>query len=315
MAENGREVAAVVYDTYGGPEVLKLRRVAAPKAGPGDVVIDVYSASVNPIDWKVRSGILQKVFPMTFPAVTGRDGSGVVVATGADVDKSLIGQRVCFLATRGVGTWAEQIAMPASAIVAIPTNVTFEQAAALPLAGLSAWAGIVTTANVSAGMRVLIHAAAGGVGTMAVQIARHRGAYVIATCSETNVDFVHNLGAQQVIAYDKAAFENEVKNVDTVFDVMGGDVHKRSYKVLKRGGMMACLTAAPFENESAAYGVEVKIASVLPDQAALTSVVELAASGKLKTEIDVLPLAEFAKAQEISQRGHARGKTVLKIRS
>jgi NADPH:quinone reductase-like Zn-dependent oxidoreductase len=315
MSETGNDVQAVVYDNYGEPEVLQLRRIPAPKPGPGDLVIDVHAASVNPIDWKVRSGMLQKFFPMTFPAITGRDGSGVVVAAGTDADASLVGKRVCFLATRGVGTWAERIALPVSAAAPVPTNLTFEQAAALPLAGLSAWAGIVTAANVTAGMRVLIHAAAGGVGSMAVQIARHHGAHVIATCSERNVEFVRRLGAQQVIAYDKVAFENEVKDVDVVFDTMGGDIHKRSYQVLKPGGILTYLSAAPFENQGTAFGVEVKPANVLPDKAALSDVVELAATGKLKTTIEVLPFTDFAKAQEHSQRGHARGKTVLRLRS
>ena len=307
-------VKAVVYDNYGGPEVLQLRQIPAPKPGPGDALIDVYAVSMNPIDWKVRSGMLQKAFPIAFPAITGRDGSGVVAAVGPDVDPSLVGKSVCFLATRGVGTWAEQIVMPAAALAAVPDNLTFEQAAALPLGGLSAWAGIVTAGQVKPGMRVLLHAAAGGVGIAAVQIAIDRGAHVIATCSAHNVDFVKNLGAQQVIAYDKVAFEKEVKDVDLVFDVLGGNVHKRSYQVIKRGGAMTYLAAAPFENEGEKYGIEVRMASVLPDKAALTAVVALAAASKLKTTIDVLPLTDFAKVQEASQSGHARGKTILKMR-
>ena len=238
----------------------------------------------------------------------------MVAAVGPDVDPSLVGKSVCFLATRGVGTWAEQIVMPAAALAAVPDNLTFEQAAALPLGGLSAWAGIVTAGQVKPGMRVLIHAAAGGVGIAAVQIAIDRGAHVIATCSAHNVDFVKNLGAQQVIAYDKVAFEKEVKDVDLVFDVLGGNVHKRSYQVIKRGGAMTYLAAAPFENEGEKYGIEVRMASVLPDKAALTAVVALAAASKLKTTIDVLPLTDFAKVQEASQSGHARGKTILKMR-
>ena len=221
--------------------------------------------------------MLQKVFPMTFPAVTGRDGAGTVVAVGDGVTDPAVGMRVCFMAPRGVGTWVQQLALPAAGVVKIPASLTFEQAAALPLAGVSAWAGLLDTANVGAGMRVLIHAAAGGVGGIAVQLARHRGAYVIATCSEWNVDYVRGLGAQEVIAYDRDAFEQKVRDVDVVFDVMGGEVHRRSYQVLKRGGVMACLAAAPYEDQSAAYGVEVKMARVMPDQAALAAIVDLAA--------------------------------------
>jgi NADPH:quinone reductase-like Zn-dependent oxidoreductase len=202
--------------------------------------------------------------------------------------------------------------LPASQAVSIPATVSYEQAAALPLAGVSAWVGMVQTANVRAGMRVLIHAAAGGVGSMAVQIARLRGATVIATCSQHNVDFVRALGAQEVIAYDRTAFEEHVGDVDVVFDVIGGDVHRRSYQVLKRGGMVVSLAAAPFADQSARYGVEVATPQILSDPAALADVVELVAAGKLKPCVEhILPLSDFAKAQEMSETGHARGKTVL----
>lgn len=309
------EILAVQYDGYGGADVLKLRKVPAPKVAAGEILVDVQAASVNPIDWKVRSGMLQKVFPMTFPAVTGRDGAGTVIAAGAGVADPPVGGRVCFMAPRGVGTWVQQLVLPANGVVKVPASLSIEQAAALPLAGVSAWAGLVDTANVGAGMRVLIHAAAGGVGGIAVQIARHRGARVIATCSERNVDYVRGLGAQEVIAYDRDAFEQKVRDVDVVFDVMGGEVHRRSYQVLKGGGVMVCLAAAPYEDQGAAYGVAVKMARVMPDQAALAAIVDLAASGKLKPTVEhVLPLADFAKAQEMSQKGHARGKTVLRMK-
>jgi NADPH:quinone reductase-like Zn-dependent oxidoreductase len=314
MSAAEKDILAVEFDAYGGPEVLKLRRRAAPQSGPGEVLVEVRAASVNPVDWKVRSGMLQKFFPLTFPAITGRDGAGEVVAAGRNADASLVGKRVCFLAPRAAGTWCGKISLPASEAVLIPVTLSYEQAASLPLAGISAWVGIVQTANVKAGMRVLIHAAAGGVGSLAVQIARARGATVIATCSQHNVDFVRALGAQEVIAYDKAAFEDQVHDVDVVFDVIGGDVHRRSYQVLKRGGMMACLAAAPFEDQSARYGVKVAVPRVLSDPAALAEIVELVAAGKLKPCVEqVLPLADFAKAQEMSESGHARGKTILKL--
>ena len=306
---------AVQYDGYGGAEVLQLRRIEPPKPGAGDVVVDVKAASVNPIDWKVRSGMLRQHFPVTFPATTGRDGAGVVIATAPNVDAAWIGANVCFMAPRGVGTWAQQIALPAAMLVRTPASPGFEQAA-LPLAGVSAWIGLVETAKISAGMRVLIHAAAGGVGHLAVQIARERGAEVIATCSAANLDFVRGIGASEVIAYDQAAFDERVRDVDVVFDVIGGDVHARSYKVLKRGGVMACLAAAPFQDQGAAHGVEVRMARVMPDPAALSAVVALAGAGRLNVCVDlVLRLADFAKAQAASQGGHARGKTVITLAS
>ena len=316
MSGAGTRPLAVQYDGYGGPDVLRLRDIEPPALGPGHVVVEVKAASLNPIDWKVRSGMLQQLFPMTFPATTGRDGAGTVIAAAPDVDPSWIGVKVCFMAPRGVGTWAQQIALPAAMLVRMSANLTFEQAAALPLAGVSAWIGLVDTAKVGAGMRILIHAAAGGVGHLAVQIARDQRAEVIATCSAANVDFVRGLGASEVIAYDKAAFDERLRNIDIVFDVVGGDVHARSYKVLRRGGIMACLAAGPYKDEGAAHGVEVRMARVLPDPKALSAVVALAGAGRLKPHIDhVLPLADFAKAQTLSQGGHARGKTVLTLAS
>ena len=314
MSGAGTRPLAVQYDGYGGPDVLRLRDIEPPALGPGHVVVEVKAASLNPIDWKVRSGMLQQLFPMTFPATTGRDGAGTVIAAAPDVDPSWIGAKVCFMAPRGVGTWAQQIALPAAMLVRMSANLTFEQAAALPLAGVSAWIGLVDTAKVGAGMRILIHAAAGGVGHLAVQIARDQRAEVIATCSAANVDFVRGLGASEVIAYDQAAFDERLRDIDIVFDVVGGEVHARSYKVLRRGGIMACLAAGPYKDEGAAHGVEVRMARVLPDPKALSAVVALAGAGRLKPHIDhVLPLADFAKAQTLSQGGHARGKTVLTL--
>jgi NADPH:quinone reductase-like Zn-dependent oxidoreductase len=311
MSRDAADMLAVEFDTYGGSEVLKLRRRAAPELGPGELLVRVRAVSMNPVDWKVRSGMLQKFFPVTFPVVTGRDGAGEIVAAGSGADASLVGQRVCFLAPRGIGTWCERIALPEAEAVPFPEALTFEQAASLPLAGISAWTAIVQTANVTPGMRVLIHAAAGGVGSLAVQLARIRGAEVIATCSQANVDYVQSLGAE-AIAYDRTPFEDVVRNVDVVLDVIGGDVHRRSYSVLKRASTIVCLLAAPFEDLGAQYGVKVTVPQVLSDPMALKEIIALVAGGKLRPCVEhVLPLSDFAGAQEMSQTGHARGKTVL----
>jgi NADPH:quinone reductase-like Zn-dependent oxidoreductase len=308
------EVLAVEYDVYGGPEVLKLRRIKPPQPAAGEVLIKVHVASMNPVDWKIRSGMLQKFFPITFPAVTGRDGAGEVIAAGSDVEASLIGARVCFIAPRGVGTWSQQVALPASLAVPIPGALSYADAAALPLAGVSSWIGMVQTGNVQPGMRVLVHAAAGGVGGLAVQIARLRGATVIATCSQRNVDFVRALGAQDVIAYDKTSFEDHVRDVDLVLDVIGGEVHARSYQTLRRGGTIVALAAAPIEDQSARYGVKLMTPQVPGDPAVLTEIIALAAAGKLKASVErILSLSDFAKAHAMSESGHARGKTVLML--
>jgi NADPH:quinone reductase-like Zn-dependent oxidoreductase len=310
----GNNVLAVAYDAYGGPEVLKFRSIPAPQPAHGEVLIEVRAASMNPVDWKVRSGMLQKFFPVSFPTITGRDGAGEVIDVAAGADASLLGTRVCFMAPRGVGTWSQKVALQASLAVPIPPSISYEQAAALPLAGVSAWVGLVQTADVKLGMRVLIHAAGGGVGSMAVQIARLHGAAVIATCSQNNVDFVRALGAQEVFAYDKVAFEEHARDIDVVFDVIGGDVHRRSYPVLKRGGTIVALAAAPFEDRSAHFGVKLATPQVLSDPAALAEIVRLVAAGELKPCVEsVLPISDFAKAHQTSETGHARGKSVLML--
>ncbi|MBI3436252.1 MAG: NADP-dependent oxidoreductase [Proteobacteria bacterium] len=310
------DITAIQFCEYGPPEVLSARRVAAPRPAAGEVLIDVHAASVNPVDWKVRAGLLQKVFPVAFPMTSGRDGAGVVGAVGSGVDTALIGRRVCFLAGRGVGAFAEQIVLPAALAVGIPDRLSFTDAAALPLAGLSAWAALVTAAQVGPGMRVLVHAASGGVGTLAVQIARDRGAEVAATCSRRNGGFVRELGAGDVAFHDaETPFEDRLSGLDVVLDPLGGDIHRRSYAVLRKRGMIVCLSAAPYEDRGAEYGVSVKTAQVLPDPAVLAEIVARVATGRLRPVVErVLPFSEFVASHRMCEQGHARGKTVLRIR-
>lgn len=303
---------AVQYDAYGGPDVLKWREAAAPSLTADGVLIEVHAASVNPIDWKIRSGRMANVMPLNFPAGTGRDGSGVVRAAS---DEASIGKRVIFFAPRGGAAWAEQVVVPTTNIAVLPDSIPFADGAALPLAGTSAWIPLVEIANVGKGMRVLIHAGAGGVGSLGIQIAKSRGAEVIATCSSRNVDFVKSLGADTVIAYDKTPFDSQLRDIDVVFDTMGGEVHERSHKVLKRGGLMVCLSAEPYKDRGAEYGVTVKVAPILPRKDILESLVALVAQGSMRVFIEHrLPVADFQRAQELSQSGHVRGKIVLLLR-
>ena len=305
---------AVQFDAYGTAGVLHLRDAPQPLTSNDEILIDVHAASLNPVDWKVRAGLVAANFPVTFPATTGRDGSGVIRAVGGDADPTLVGKRVLFFAPRGQGTWAEQIAAPRGNLAMLPDAVSFIDAAALPLAGTSAWIPLVDIANVAKGMRVLVHAGAGGVGSYAIQIARARGADVFATCSQRNTDFVSALGAK-AIAYDQAPFETQIGEVDVVLDLMGGDVHQRSYQVLKRGGMMVCLNAEPFVDRSAEYGVTVKTAPILPKREILESLVRMVEAGEIRSVVDkTLPITDFARAHELSETGHVRGKVVMLIR-
>ena len=306
---------AVQFDAYGAADVLQWREIAQPSPAKGEILVDVHAVSVNPIDWKIRAGKFAAAIPLAFPAITGRDGAGIVRATGPDSDASLIGKRVAFFAPRGQGSWAEQLVLPATNVAIVPDTVSTTDAAAIPLAGTSAWIPIVEVAKVSDGMEVLVHAGAGGVGSLAIQIARARGAQVTATCSERNAELVSSFGAHRVIAYDRVPFEKQIGDIDVVFDTMGGDVHRRSYEVLKRGGMMVCLAAEPFVDQSAEYGVTVVQAPILPRRDILDSLLGMAAEQTLRVFVEqVLPITEFRQAQELSQSGHVRGKIVLQLR-
>lgn len=306
---------AIEFDSYGGPEVLQMREVAPPVAADGELLVEVCAVSVNPIDWKVRSGRMDGVFPLTFPATTGRDGAGIVRAAGPGADSSLVGRPVAFFAPRGTGSWADQIALPEGNVAIMPDRISFAKAAALPLAGTSAWIPLVDVAQIEEGMRVLIHAGSGGVGSLAVQIVRARGAHVTATCSERNAEFVRSLGANAVIAYDRVPFERDLRDVDVVFDTMGGEVHNRSYQVLKRGGLMVCLSAEPFTDRSAEYGVTVTRAPILPRRDVLDALLRMVADGSLRVPIEAtLPFGDFRRAHELSQGGHVCGKIVLQLR-
>jgi NADPH:quinone reductase-like Zn-dependent oxidoreductase len=306
---------AIEFDSYGGPEVLKLREISPPSAADGGLLVDVHAVSVNPIDWKIRSGRMATAFPMSFPATTGRDGAGVVCAAGPGADPAMVGKRVAFFAPRGQGTWVDRIALPDSHAAGIPDAISFTDAGALPLAGTSAWIPLVDIAKVGPGMRVLIHAGAGGVGSLGIQIAKARGAHVIATCSARNTDFVKSLGADEVIAYDRTPFEGAVRDVDVVFDTMGGDVHDKSYAVLRRGGLMVCLSAEPYNDRSAEFGVTVTQAPILPRRDILDALLKMMADGTLRIPIEtVLPFADFRQAHERSQTARVRGKIVLTLR-
>ncbi|MDF2808984.1 MAG: hypothetical protein K0S56_15 [Microvirga sp.] len=305
---------AVAFSQYGDPDVLSLTSMPSPVCGPGDVLVEVHAVSVNPVDGKIRSGRL-KPLPGTFPAMTGRDGAGIIRAVGPGAAGDLVGQRVCFVAPRGQGTWAEEIVLPAALVVPIPESMPFPEAASLPLAGISARIGLVETATVKPGMRVLIHAGAGGVGSMAVQLARHLGASVIATCSARNAEYVKSLGAAETIAYDEVPFEEHVENADMVFDLIGGDVHRRSYKVLRRGGTMVYLNAEPIEDRGAEFGIDVRMAQVLPSRSALAAIVERVERGVIRPTVErILPFSDYAEAHRLSDQGHARGKIVLTVR-
>ena len=308
---------AMQYTVYGDADVMSLADVADPEPGPGQILIDIHAASVNPVDWKIRSGAMRQFFDVEFPVVPGRDGAGVVAAAAPDVSDVAVGDPVCFIAGHmGQGTYAERIVLDAAAVAPKPANISFAEAAAFPLAGMTAWAALVNTAPVDLGAKVLIHSGSGGVGGIAIQLAKHHEAgHITATCSAANVDYVVSLGADRAIAYDQEDFAETVTDCDLVFDTFGGEVHKRSYEVMRMGGTLVWITALPVQDLSQQYGVTSVQAPVRPDPDGLKALAALVAEGEVKPQVgDVLPLAEAAKAHRISETGHVRGKIVLEVR-
>ncbi|EUJ29566.1 zinc-dependent alcohol dehydrogenase [Listeria cornellensis FSL F6-0969] len=238
---------AVVIENYGGKEELKEAEVATPKAGAGQVVVEMKATSINPIDWKLREGYLKQMMDWPFPIILGWDAAGVISEVGADVTDWKVGDKVFARPeTTRFGTYAEYALIDAPLLAKIPDNVSFDEAASIPLAGLTAWQALFDHANLQAGEKVLIHAGAGGVGTLAIQLAKNAGAHVITTASEKNAAFLKELGADEVIDYKTTNFADVLTDVDVVFDTMGGDIQKDSFKVLKeKTGRLISIVSEP----------------------------------------------------------------------
>jgi NADPH2:quinone reductase len=309
-------VRAVQYARYGGPEVLDLVELPDPRPAEDGVLIRVHAAGVAPGDCKVRAGHLQAMFPVTLPKIPGRDGAGTVVAKGPRADYARIGDAVCFIAQHvEQGSAAELIARRRGEIAAMPVGLSFIEAASLAHAGMCAWIGIVETAAAAPGMKLLVHGGAGAIGALAIQIARHRGAEVAATCRTSHVERVRALGADPIIAYDREDFAARLASYDAVFDLVGGEVHRRSLSVLRRGGTIVWLYAAPFRDEAAAFGVASRRAVIDDRIETLGSVLDLAARGVLKPQVGrVLPMARCAEAHRLVEAGgHGGGRIVLEV--
>lgn len=306
---------AVEMHAYGGPEVLKYEDAARPDPATGEVLVRVHAAAVNPVDWKVRAGHLRGFLNYSLPLIPGWDLSGVVEATGAGVTDWKQGDAVYARPDlRRNGAYAEYIAVRASELGHKPRSIDHVQASAIPLACLTAWQALFDAGGLKAGQRVLIHAAAGGVGTFAVQLAKWKGAHVVGTASERNHAFLRELGADEVIDYTKTNFEEVVRDVDVVLDTLAGQTRDRSWNVLKKDGILVSILGQPSPDDAAQHGVRAAGVFVEPNQAQLGEIAKLVDSGKLRPIIEtVLPLAQAARAHEMNQTLHTRGKIVLQV--
>ncbi len=307
---------AVQMECYGGPEVLQFRDAPDPAAGPGEIVVDIHAASVNPADWKVREGLRKDSVPLSFPHILGRDFSGVVRAAGPGVEAFAPGDEVFAVTDQGQeGAYAEAIAIKAALAAKKPARLFHAEAAALALTGLTTLVSLEDVAKLAAGETVLIHAGAGGVGGFAVQYARHVGARVVATASARNRDYVLGLGADEVIDYTSQDFTEAAPPCDVVFDTLGGEVHRRSFSVLRPGARLVYIAPPPAGFVPPRDDVTVVRPNVARDRLHLERIVELFETGALRPpEIEHMPLAAAAAAQELSKTGHVRGKIVLDVR-
>lgn len=307
---------AIEMDDYGGPEVLHLRDIADPVAGADEIVVDIFAASVNPVDWKVCAGYRREALRLQFPHILGLDFSGVVREVGAGVSDFAPGDEVYGVCEQSAkGAYAEAIAIKTANVAKKPGSLSHAEAAAIALVGLTALVSLEDVAKLASGETALIHAAAGGVGGFAVQYAKHAGARVYATASGHNHDYVRGLGADEVIDYTTADFTAAVPPCDVVYDTVGGDVHARSFSVLKSGGRLVYITRPPDGFEAPRDDVEVLRPQVPRDRRHLERISELVAAGAIwAPEITRMPLAEVAAAHELSKTGHVRGKIVLELR-
>lgn len=306
---------AVRIHDYGDRSVLRYETVPRPLPADDELLVRVVAAAVNPVDWKIREGFLRDMIPHRLPLTLGWDFAGIVDAAGPRVEGFAVGDAVyCRPDLARDGSYAEFIAVRASEVAAKPTTVSFADAASLPLAAITAWEALINSGRLTAGQTVLIHAAAGGVGSLAVQLAKWRGARVIATASSSNHALVTSLGADEVIDYRTTPFADHVSNVDLVFDTIGGQVQEDSWSVVRPEGVLVSVVEPPAAERAAQAGVEGKFVFIQPSAAILTELAGLVDSGIVRPVIGAeFALKDVADAHALSESGRARGKIVIHV--
>jgi NADPH:quinone reductase-like Zn-dependent oxidoreductase len=331
---------AVIAEQYGGVEVLELNYdLPAPRVGPNGVLVKVHAASVNPVDWKLREGLLHAVRPVVFPVIWGCDLSGVVTEVGPSVTlfkpgDEVYGMKDGYVAKTYRGTYAEDVVVPEKSLAAKPKSLSHEEAAAIPATALTAWQAMVNQGRLKPGQRVLVHAGAGGVGVMAIQIAKAFGAYVAATAGTLNQDLLRELGADLAIDYTREKIGKVRPKFDLVLDGVGESVWAESFRALKTGGRLVTL-APPIPEQSSGkvnffatairgivFGVvrgllggkRLTVTRVKPRGGELEKISTLIEAGKIRPVVEkVFPLEQIAEAHRLSETGHVRGKLVISI--
>lgn len=301
---------AIRIHEFGEPNVMKYEDIPESQPGPGEVRIKVIAAGVNPVDWKIRSGYMELPLPMTM----GSDIAGVVDVAGQGVESFQPEDEVFGKASPGQGGYAEYTVVNSSQIAQKPKSIGFVESAAIPTAGLAAWQSLFDIAGLERGQTVLIHGAAGGVGSFAVQFAKWKGAYVIGTASSKNAEFLKSIGCDEVIDYKNQQFEDIVGNLDVVLETIGGDTLEKSWGVLKPGGFLVTTVASIPEEKTQKYGVRAERLMTQANGKELAQIAAIIDEHKIKPIVTtVLPLADAQKAHEMSESGHTRGKIVLRV--
>ena len=302
---------AIRIHSYGSADQLQMEDVPQPSVRDNEVLVKISYAGINPVDWKIREGHMKDRMPAEFPFTIGQDFSGSVVKTGNAVQGFKEADEVFGFAP---GSYAEYAAVRPSDIALKPASMDLMDAAAIPTAGLTAWQALFDYARVTAGHRILIHAAGGGVGSLAVQLAKWKQASVIATASGDDIAYVKRLGADEVIDYKAERFEAKVHDVDAVIDLVGGDTLARSYAVVRNGGAIVSTIGPINEFEAGKRNLHATAMVMQRNAAGLAQLAHLVNQGELKPRMDqVLLLVDAKKAQELSQKGKSHGKLLLRV--
>lgn len=309
--KEGQIMKAIRIHQYGHADQMALERVQRPKAGKGQVLVKIHDAGVNPVDWKIREGYMKDIRPTSFPYTMGQDFAGEVEAVGAGISGFKKGDKVFGFAQ---GSYAEYAVASPDGLAHIPLMVNYEQAASLPTAGLTAWQLVTDVAKVARGQSVLILGAGGGVGMFTVQFAKRAAARVIATASREDFSFLKELGAEQIIDYKTERFEDIVKDVDVVIDLVGGETLRRAYTTVKPNGLIVTTVGPANEAEARQHNARVMQFVMQRNADELAQLGNLMNGGEVTSRISkVVPLADARAAEDISQLGHPHGKVILRV--
>jgi NADPH:quinone reductase-like Zn-dependent oxidoreductase len=306
---------AIQIKTYGGPETLELVDISKPEIKENEVLIRMKAAGVNPVDAKMRAGYLQQAIPVTLPKTLGWDASGIIETTGSQITRFKPGDEVyCATSFNAGGSYAEFMAAPENEVAQKPKNISFAEAASLPIIAITAYSFLFEHANLQPGQKIAILGAAGGVGVMAVQMAKNAGAYVVGIGSGKDVDYILSLKADVALDYRKTDYLNAIKDFDVVLDLVGGPSQNKLFPTVKKGGILLSTVQPPDAEMAKTFGIRSMIAHAKGDYRILDKISEMVNAGQLKTRVGIiLPLAQAVQAHQLLEKGGTGGKIILEI--